>query len=879
MKKFLKALTATVACLIFLIVIAAGAFAIFYTPSLTADLSTKTGSVTTGASGYLYGLAEEGVPSYNMTESIDISSVSAKVPNGLQHPIGDLSHVYPQIENADYYVVYLQDSYSTWYYEYDDIEKQRSQGTYDWHEFVENDFLPRVRESVQYLSSTQYSDKVVYCLYNECDNGVWFGETKQSEDAEYGVYGEYNDTGAANFFEAWKMTYDLVKSINPNALIGGPGFCDYDSDEIYAFLSYCTENDCVPEIMIYHELNDSSVYHWQSHVSDYRNIEAELGISELQIIVTEYGRMQDNGMPGKMLQYITQIETSKVYADNAYWRLANNLCDVSADDNSPNSNWWLYRWYADMQGETVDISYQDLFKSNFGKAVKGEAELSSKGFMGLVTISDDESMVDIICGGRDGSAVVKLKNINATDLYGKTVKISIDEVVYKGISGVVDNTVNLKTYYKTLNSSKLVIDMNDMDEADAYHITVEAVEEAGEDYENDIFIERFEFENGEILGDAYTYDSAYATTGEIDGMVGGIEKDGDGVALTFEVPSDGYYNLDFIYGNGNDGEYDDNNMQSPDDRTNSVAALEMEIDGGSVSYELTLPNTIKSEYTDFLTLSSVHLKKGKNKLVIKHLTGTFVLDSLVVSSEVTEESIAVLPDADRTTGSVKSYLVVAPEDGYYYIEAAASDEYSCTAYVNSNKFDLVNTSSGENDYSANSVYLMRGLNYIDIEAEYLNGISVEKAGETVEPVAVLYPKWAKLNGSASVKYNASVDETPYYIDGISCKSGSAEFTVNAQNKGTYALTITYANNDEGGKHDYNVDLIERYVTVTAGGKSQDVYCRSTYSWDTYKTVTCYVDLEAGDNTITLSNSGNNKFDNQDTYAPYISKLTVNEISL
>ena len=36
------------------------------------------------------------------------------------------------------------------------------------------------------------------------------------------------------------------------------------------------------------------------------------------------------------------------------------------------------------------------------------------------------------------------------------------------------------------------------------------------------------YENGRLLGTAYTYDSAYATTGEVADMVGGIEHEGDG---------------------------------------------------------------------------------------------------------------------------------------------------------------------------------------------------------------------------------------------------------------------------------------------------------------------------------------------------------------
>lgn len=170
---------------------------------------------------------------------------------------------------------------------------------------------------------------------------------------------------------------------------------------------------------------------------------------------------------------------------------------------------------------------------------------------------------------------------------------------------------------------------------------------------------------------------------------------------------------------------------------------------------------------------------------------------------------------------------------------------------------------------------MRGLNYIDVESSERSGIVVTELSESNKAIE-LDVRDAALSGGASIQSDKKNSEINY-IDDISCKSGRADFTVKVDKAGTYALTILYANNDEGGKHDYNVDLIERYVTVTAGGKSKDVYCRNTYSWDTYKTVTCYVNLKKGSNTISLTNSGNNKFDNQDTYAPHIAHMSVNEI--
>ena len=167
---------------------------------------------------------------------------------------------------------------------------------------------------------------------------------------------------------------------------------------------------------------------------------------------------------------------------------------------------------------------------------------------------------------------------------------------------------------------------------------------------------------------------------------------------------------------------------------------------------------------------------------------------------------------------------------------------------------------------------MRGLNFIDLDNT--DGLVVSRLENEESSLAVYTAEELKLEGSAVL--NTDNAEKPY-ITGISGNGGSAGINVNTDKSGTYALTFEYSNNAEGGVHDYNIDLIERYVTVTVGGKSQDVYCRNTYCWDTYKTVTCYVDLKQGSNTVLFTNSGNNSFNGQETYIPNIASVTISEI--
>ncbi len=858
MKKVMKRIFISLLCVVLICGLTAGIFFLTYTPTLTFDVQNTTGAVTSGASGYLYGLAENGVPSAAMCESVDISSVSQKAIDGLQHPIGDIDHVEEMLIATDYNVVYLQDAYDTWYYLHDEIMQMRADGTYDWQKLLDEDFLPKVRETVTKLSAKDYGEKVVYCLYNECDNGVWFGETRATDDPynQFGVWAENNTIGRDNFNSAWKQTYEAAREIDPDCLIGGPGFCDYDHDEIEYFLRFCVENNCVPEIMIYHELHDDSVYYWQDHVDDYRQIEKDLGVDELPIIITEYGRMQDNGYPGKMVQYITKIEDSKVYANNAYWRLSNNLNDVCADDNSPNANWWLMRWYADMEGETLASTSHDLFRSDFERSVRNRKSLDHQGFMGIAALQEDNAKITAVCGGRSGEAKIVFNNLKDTVFEDRQLLITVEETVYKGLYGIVNKPVVIQQYVVDQKSDRLTVNMKDMDEANAYHVTVEIADAVQP--QTDVRPVRYEFEHGTLLGNAYRYDSYCPTSGEQLGMVGGMENVGDGVLITINIEKEGLYQLDFVYGNSNDGAFMENGRQNPDDRTNTL--VDLLVDGAMQT--VALPNTIKSEYTSCYTMQ-LSLTEGEHEICVQHNTGTYVLDSLVVSEYNENETIAILSDADRTANDIRSFLAVAPNDGYYVV-------YTDTAET---AFYVDGCVAQTDEKGIATVYLRRGLNYLVFACE--QAVEIAATASQLHENILLSAADAKLENAQLKTDKNGVT----YIDSMLCNEGTATFTMQAEKAGDYRVTLLYSNNDEGGVHDYNVDLIERYVTVTVNGEqTQNVFCRNTYSWETFKTVTFNVYLNQGENTLLFTNDGSILFNDNETYTPYIAELTVNPVS-
>ena len=80
--------------------------------------------------------------------------------------------------------------------------------------------------------------------------------------------------------------------------------------------------------------------------------------------------------------------------------------------------------------------------------------------------------------------------------------------------------------------------------------------------------------------------------------------------------------------------------------------------------------------------------------------------------------------------------------------------------------------------------------------------------------------------------------------------------------------IQYANDEHStGGAGYNTNSINRYAELSVnGGISSRLYFRVTGSWSTFLTAVIPVHLDAGTNTVTLSNAAAN--------APYIDKLTV-----
>lgn len=791
-------------------------------PTVTVDFS-KQSELTYSANGYLYGFAQPDIPSNEIAQAVGAKYLAAKPIGGLQHPIGDIDDVAETFLKAggENIMIYTQDMYDTWYYKLDSIEL----------------YNERVRTTVSQIAERGYSDKVSYCIYNESDNGEWFGSFSKKENRQA-------------FYDAWKGTYEMVKSIDSNAVIAGPGYMGYNNSRITEFLRYCKKNNCLPDIVVWHELGEDSLLSMESHFNKYYTMCKLLNIDKAPICISEYGLMNTNGVPGSSVRWIKGFENNDVDGCVAYWRLADNLSEVVADDVTMNSNSWVYKFYSDMSGKELAVKENDVLKSNYKKFLLGTADLAYNGFTAVASFDEQSSKICVLAGGGEKTGKVVIENINSPAFAdGQAVKIDVKVVDYKGLGGAVTVPTTVSVTASEVKSSKISFTLPCERTTQAFLVEIVPVDEPVEEYFNDNLPTRYEAESA-LLENVTTGAVTYASSGNT--VVKGLSKDSS-VRFSINAESSGEYAIDFVYGLGAiDGE-------------RKGSRVRLLIDGENKG-EYTLKSTIKDECMELMTMYA-ELDKGEHILELK------VLDNAVLSADFI--------DVARREKTEK-----------YYIEKSSrlSDENQNVYAISvegDGRYDFVLSKGGQAEFTVNgftqskliennavSLYLHRGYNKVGVSAG-AEILSIERSDN--QDSAVITPDGVKLYGSATVESNSNTSSGKHIGWISSDKESGCEFEVNAENSGYYQFTFEYANNEEGGFHSYNVDLIERYITVAVNGEKIDnVFFRNTYSWENYKTRTVTLYLEKGINKIDLSNDGANSFNNRVTYAPNIGSITVSE---
>jgi uncharacterized protein YjbI with pentapeptide repeats len=400
------------------------------TQRFVVDLFADTGATKHGATGFLYGLGKDSVPSVNVLAPLKPQVAAQKPEGGLQHPNGDALNVAGTYKAAGgkEIEIYLQDVYQNWPYEMLGLE----------------DYSSKVAQVIRQVIKSPHRDLFSYVPFNEPDQ-IWYDKHDRKQA----------------FLDDWNSLYGEIKSIHPSARIVGPNFAAYDSDCYRDFLSFAKDNHCLPDVISWHELSDDFFPNWYNHYEDYRRIEAGLDITAREICINEYGRRSgDLGVPGKLIQWIARLENSKVDGCLAYWTDAGSLNNLVTRDNYNKATgaWWLYECYGSMTGNTV-------------KTVPPNP--NAEGLQGLASVDGTKRQARILLGGCTGDVRIIVTGLDtATAPYFQDrVHVAVWAIESTGLKPSSGPTLIVETN-DTIVDRQLAIDVNGVVETSAYYVVL-----------------------------------------------------------------------------------------------------------------------------------------------------------------------------------------------------------------------------------------------------------------------------------------------------------------------------------------------------------------------------------------------------------------------
>lgn len=836
------------------------------TQRLTVDMGAETGPLYHGSCGFLYGLGSDGVPSQNLVTPLKPRVAAQKAPDGLQHPTGDVLSVAQDFIDAggEQVQVYLQDIYALWPYEYDGIEGYAAKL---------EEMIPKV--VALRAENESLAGRIVYIPFNEPD-GIWYEEIDKSEEVQ------------ERFEQDWLLIYRTLTRLDPEAVICGPNYSSYREKAMESWIAFCVENDCMPDYVTWHELQTDKIEKFDAHLSHYRALESEYGLAEREVIINEYAPPSDCSVPGKLVNWIALFEENKVSGCLPYWHNAGNLDDLAASNNEPNGAWWLYKWYADLSGQTLRL----------------ETSTKRTELYGVAAADSTKKSASLLFGGASGSAEIVLENMTANEIFASSgwVSVTVEETVWTAFHGTATEPEMVLTGVFPIEDGKVTVPLEQMDATSAYRLTLTPAADSSEaQVQYGAWRQRYEAEDGALIGNAEKQkaNGDYACSGQK--RVVGIDGAESGFDLTVEVPQDGYYRLDYIYGNSY-------GLNTADPAANAPKAVTqtLTIDAGEPQLIL-LENTLRQEMSGQYS-TTLYLAAGTHTIAFRGtadgpqgaaadcvlLTNVgsgadSAFDRIYEAESAgfnmlagqTETSVTVentLPDfsgSGYVTGLEKCsvpdgggarFVVSVPDNGFYRLELRyqAVEDTRADLYLGNTARSLGNhlascdlKASGAFQTASITAYLQKGINLIDLDTDApaaVDSLRVQAAETPAGTAVEIQAEDCALAGGASVAENS-------YAQGGkvvgSIQGGTADaLTVNVSvpADGVYQMVIRYTNDELFGAHSYNAQLVDRYATFTVNGENPtQIYFQNTFSQDNFRTVTLPVSLRAGENTLRFYN--------------------------
>lgn len=832
------------------------------TPTVNIDFSRQTHDILHGSAGFLYGISNEGVPEVNTLTPLKPKVLATKGALGTEHPYSDALDVADEFFEAGGEQVQM---YNSNYYGVFGV----TANAYDYGNVLKNTIAPHVSDWKNTMRE-KYPDidsKMVYIPINEGTpvNGV------------------------SSFEAAWKIYYDSIKSSDPSAMIAGPNDAVYRGhNSMYAFLKFCRDNNCLPDIISWHELQVNCLNTMSSHIADYRSICSSLSIPEVQIVINEYADYSDCGVPGRLVNWIARLEDNQVYGCLPFWHQANNLNDLASNSNDGNGAWWVYKWYGDMSGKTLSVSTQNTTFDNF---------------YAVASIDEAKQSATVLAGGNDNTGIINLNNITSSSVFKNCdkVHIKVEAAYFTGYHGSSGEPESVLEGVFLVENGNVSIQLDDMLFSTAYRITVTKTDEQSAYVLKGKYRAAYEAEDAIHYGNLIVESESspletprYFCSGRV--RVGGFDEDGDGICYNISVPHDGLYKLSFIYGNGVGSTRNNSATHAPKNITQSLF-----IDNREDT--LILANTLFYSMEGMCD-KYVNLTAGSHSIKIMYsgdagafhdclyvsYVGAMDSDVPVFDKTFESESADFNPHSLSVTESTSSdysgngyvtnlsvipvengggirHIVHVPSSGLYNIlfRYKSSSDGSIRIFSDNTNLTFSNYLTSINISPSDAwqecyttIFLKKGLNIIDCDMtcegllDYMRIINSGCDFSICCEAEDAYGNFStQTNGECEYVLPLPASSHAYSEDGK-----FLELSVSVSQSGLYKMQVFQSNDELCGTHSYNIKIIDRYASFAVNGDYENAeryFFPNSFSADTFLEKTIPLNLRQGENKIRIYN--------------------------
>jgi hypothetical protein len=465
--------------------------------TLTVNVNNVVRPVSHVAAGGLFPVASSTTPSTASMLPLRPNVHTQPPPgtthlgNGATEPCCDALKVAGNITNsgAEQYIR-MPDIYPTFPY--------RWQGWEDWEQ--------KVRTMVQdRLAATATTNIAGWEIWNEPD---WTWDTAAA--------GPFND--------GWTRTHRLIRSLDTQTPIIGPGISQYNHDAMLSFMRNARDTGTLPDVVVWHELEDHRYLDVPAHVDDYRAIERTLGISPRPISINEYGSPAQVDIPSVGVHYMAAFERAGIHdAERAYWYEAGTF-DGLFHNGQPTASYWAYKWYGDQAGNIVQTVPQSWLD-------------------GVASYDSTRKIVNVVFGGDSGTNNVRVNGVSGL---GSSVRVTLSSTPGTGRFTNVAAPTTISTQTLKVVNGSITVPVANMTAEQAYQLVVTPSTGPTTSWQ-----QTYEAENATVVN-ADTRSASAASNGS---YVGGIDGSGDMrnhgfVDFIVDVPTARSYTMTVRYANG-----------------------------------------------------------------------------------------------------------------------------------------------------------------------------------------------------------------------------------------------------------------------------------------------------------------------------------------